>query len=722
MQEIALPRDGARAWLRPRYFILLMALAGGGALFYAHLQIAQWGEDYKSAWMAVDRLFDLTFALGLIAIAFCVGRRCARGLGLAFTGLAEELTVSVMLGVGLLGLVVLGLGLGGMLAALPVSLAIAVLMCVSWREVATLTNVMKAGIAAVMATRMRLALTILFCAFFAVLLLRALTPPHAYDEAIYHLPATKSFIDHGRVYPLVDNAAGNMPFLMQMIYAIALMARSDTAAKVFSLLVALICALALYAFCARFLSRRTGVVALFAFFGAGMVIEVSVTCRVDVALACMLFMATTALMISLESDGRGWLYASALLAGFALGVKHTAAVWVLLLGVMFLLESFLRRSAAPLTIIKRAALYTAITLLVASPWFIKNQLWFHNPIYPFATGEVTELSDGHARYFTDADEARLDAHLEQARRALPDLVKEREAELAQAVANRQIQHPPHFWEYFSDPDLYNAPEGYHEPNYLFLFAPLVLFLRKSRHVIWLVALSVGFYALLTQVIWHSRYLLPMYPALTIATAYVLTELTDWAALKARSRWVAIGSKALAAIALSAALAPLAFTSLTQFGELRSAQYLTGQMSRRSFMSSMFYYQAINFINRTLPRDARVMMIGAQMSYGLQRDYVADTSLDTTGWQRLLLHNDSMAEVRDDLKRQGITHLLVAYGIFPWGAKRSGSASLMTSKVLEKSRPDYYVQLRNWAALDLFTSQYVEPLYSDQAKYIIYRLR
>src|SRR6185369_2908674 len=178
---------------------------------------------------------------------------------------------------------------------------------------------------------------------------------------------------------------------------------------VLSLYVALICGLAIYGFCARFLSRRTGVVALFAFFGAGMVIEVSVTCRVDVALACMLFMATYALMISLESDGRGWLYASALLAGFALGVKHTAAVWVLLLGVMFLLDSFWRSSAPRLTIIKRAALYTAITLLVASPWFIKNQLWFHNPIYPFATGEVAELSDDHVRYFTPADEAKLDA-------------------------------------------------------------------------------------------------------------------------------------------------------------------------------------------------------------------------------------------------------------------------------------------------------------------------
>src|SRR2546423_908601 len=421
MQEIALARDGARVWLRPRYFVWLMALALGGALFYAHLQIAQWGEDYKGPWMVVDRLFDLSFAMGVTAIAFCVGRRGSRILRLSFAGTAEELTFSVMLGVGVIGLVVLGLGLAGMLSPLPVSLSLAILMALSWREGARLYGAMKTGMAAVLATRWRLALALIFCAFVAVLLMRALTPPHAYDEAIYHLPATTAFIDHGRIYPLVDNAAGNMPFLMQMLYAIALMAKSDTAAKVFSLIVALTCGLALYAFCARFLSRRTGTVALFAFFAAGMVIEVAITCRVDVSLACMLFMATYAMMIALERSTRGWLYASALFAGFALGIKHTAVVWVLLLGVMFLLESFLRKSA-PLTSIKRGVLYAAITLLVASPWFIKNQIWFHNPIYPFATGEVTELSDGKVNYFTDADETRLDAHFEQARRALPDFV------------------------------------------------------------------------------------------------------------------------------------------------------------------------------------------------------------------------------------------------------------------------------------------------------------
>lgn len=722
MNEIALSKNGLGEWFRLRYLLLLMALILCGGVFYAHLQTVQRGENYQGAWMLVDRLFDLSFALGLVAIAFCVGRKSARLLSLTFSNVAEEFSFSAMMGIGIIGLIVLFLGLARMLLPLPVGLALAVLMALSWREGATGYRVVKAGIAAATATWPRRALALLFCAFVAILMLRALTPPHAYDEAIYHLPATRSFIDQGQVYPLVDNAAGNMPFLMQMLYAICLMAKTDIAAKVLSLYVALICGLAVYGFCARFLSRRTGVVALFAFFGAGIVIEVAVTCRVDVSLACMLFMATYAMMVSLKTGERGWLYASALFAGFALGIKHTAAVWILLLGVMYLLESFLRKAAPPLLVIKRGLLYTAITLLIASPWFIKNQLWFHNPIYPFATGEVAEFSADRVSYFTPADEVKLDAHFEQARRRLPALAQARETELIRAVANRAIQHPPHFWEYFTNPDLYNTPESYHDPNYLFLFLPLLLLLRKSRWVIWLAALSIAYYLLLTQVIWHSRYLLPMYPALSVATAYVLTELAEWAAVKAKSRWLSMASKAIPAVVLVVILGPLAFTSIMQFVQLRGPEYITGQLSRHDFMSSMFYYSPIDYINHALPQNSRVMMIGAQMSYGLQRDYIADTSLDTLGWQRLLLRNDSLLAVQNDLKQQGITHILVGYSIFPWGATRGGSASLMTSEILQKSRPDYYVQLRNWATLDLFTSQYVDQIYASPSGYVLYRLR
>jgi hypothetical protein len=722
MNEIALSANAVGERFRLRYLVLPLAAIVSAALVYAHVQVVRLGEDYQGALMPIDRLFDLAFVAALLAVAFCVGRRSARWLSLSFANRAEEISFSSMMGVGLIGLAVLALGLARMLTPLPVTLLLALLIALSWREGFTLLAAIKQSARSVQASRTRLALTILFAALIAVLMMRALAPPHAYDEAIYHLPATESFVDHGRIYPLVDNAAGNMPFLMQMVYALCLMAKTDIAPRVFSLLVALICALAIYGFCARFLSRRTGVVAAFAFFAAGMVIEVAVTCRVDVSLACVLFLATYAMMIHLHTNDRGWLMASALMSGFALGIKHTAAVWILLLGVMVVLESLLTKSAPLRLIIKRVLLYAALTLLVASPWFIKNQVWFHNPIYPFATGEVAALDASGVHYFTPADDARLDAHFEQARQALPALVERRESELAAAVASRSIQHPPHFWEYFTDADRYNLPEQYHDPNYLFLFAPLLLIVRRSRRVLWLTALGVAYFVLLTQVIWHSRYLLPIYPALTIAVAYALTSLGEWAVAKGRSRLLCIAAKALPVVALIVTLGPLAFTSLMQSVQLRGPEYLVGQLSRRGFMSSVIYYPTIDYINRTLPPTARVMMIGAQMSYGLKRDHITDTSLDTLGWQRLLLRNDSMAGVADDLKRQGVTHLLVGHSIFTWGAARGGSASLMTAKILEKSRKDYYLQLRNGVTLDRFLSEYAEAIYSDPSRQVLYRLK
>ena len=116
-----------------------------------------------------------------------------------------------------------------------------------------------------------------------------------------------------------------------------------------------------------------------------------------------------------------------------------------------------------------------------------------------------------------------------------------------------------------------------------------------------------------------------------------------------------------------------------------------------------------------------MMIGAQMSYEMRPDHIADISSDTLGWQRLLARNDSLTAVHNDLKQQGVTHILVAYGIFAWGAARAGESSPVTFGVEVRSRPNNYVQLRNWTTLDMFTSQFVEQVYSDKMGFILYRL-
>jgi len=114
MNELLLSRSkGGLSLLARRLVFILAALGLAVALVYAHIDIKRMGDDYKGAILLVDRIFDLSFAFGLTAAAFCVGRRAARLLSLEYANIAEELSFSIMIGVGIIGIVTLGLGLAG---------------------------------------------------------------------------------------------------------------------------------------------------------------------------------------------------------------------------------------------------------------------------------------------------------------------------------------------------------------------------------------------------------------------------------------------------------------------------------------------------------------------------------------------------------------------------------------------------------------------------------
>jgi hypothetical protein len=693
-----------------------------GAALYAHLHIASAGDTYTGPLALLDRVFDIFLASALVGVGFCVGRKLLRFWALSFASVAEEVSFSVMLGTGVIALAVLGLGLAGLLKLLPVSLLALLFVGATYKEVVRLFAASREMFANATATKTGKRLVLLFCLLLGILLLRAATPPHDFDDAIYHLSVTDSFVRRGQVYPIIDNSAGNISFLIQMIYAICLLAKADIAAKIYCLFLTLICGLSLYAFAARFFSRRTGVIALFAFFAAGMVVEVAITTRIDVSLACMVWVATYAMILYFESQRRGWLYVSAMLAGFALGIKYTAGVWLFLLGLMFLIESFRKKTSPVFTTLRLAVVYASIAMALASPWFIKNWIWFHNPVYPFITGEVADYSSGQPKYFMPEDELKLEAHFENARSANPSLVEERKQVLEKTVSERVIQSPPHFWEYFTKPDIYSFPESSHYPNYLFLLTPLLIFVPKHRWVTWLALLSIAFFIFMTAVSWFPRYLLPLYPPLTLISAYVLTALTDRVGEKGTRVSRIFPARLLVVIVLAITVGFIAVSSWVLAARVKSMDFISGQTSRRNFMSVAFYYPPIDFINHNLPEQARVMLLGAQMSYGLKRDYIADISLEATEWRRLLIRNNSLAAVHNDLKQRGVTHLLVSYDSFRWGATRSGKGSVDNLRAAQSGRPDYYVQLRNWATLDQYSSNFLEPVYSDKFGFILYRLK
>ena len=310
-----------------------------------HLQLGERASNVTGPLAILDHIFDFTLALGLSILALGVGASLCKQLKVEFTGTAEALSFSMFVGTGVLGLAVLFLGLLNLLYIWAVGPVIVLTVVLCRKSLVQIPGQIQNGLKTATLTRESRILTALFCLLVALLLLRTLVPPTTPDELIYHLPVPYEFAKRGSVYPSYDNLFGNLPFLINMIYVLCQMAGSDIAARVFSLFLAVSTAFGLYAFCARYLARRTGVIALFAFFGAGMVVEVSVTARIDVSLAGMLFLATYAMINHLETDQRGWMWVSAILSGFSLGIKSSAGPWLVVIGAMYLFEKLFRKRA-----------------------------------------------------------------------------------------------------------------------------------------------------------------------------------------------------------------------------------------------------------------------------------------------------------------------------------------------------------------------------------------
>jgi 4-amino-4-deoxy-L-arabinose transferase-like glycosyltransferase len=691
----------------------------------AHIQLGNSAENATGALALLNQIYSLTLALALSVVLLSVGHAVFRRLRLDTASAAEEISFCFFLGTGAVGLTVLLLGIIGVLRFWPMALLLVFLIAVTVRDSRELYSIVRRSITAATDNREARVLTAVFLSLTLLLILRAATPPHTADELIYHLPVPRQFVQQKRIFPSYDNSLGNVPFLIHMIYALCLVFGSDIAAKLFSLFLAITTSLALYAFCARFLTRRVGVIAMFAFFAAGMVVEVAITTRIDVSLAGMLFMCTYSMMNYFKSEQQNWLWLSAVFAGLSLGIKHSAGLWLLAVGAMYFIQRLLLTREHLSSFLQRGVGFIFIAVVIASPWYIKNYVWFGNPIYPFVTGELAQTGPTGIRYFNLDDESKLDLHFSSVRERNPELVKMLETELTQAINSRPERHPLRVWEFFTQPNTYLMAEPYHYPNYLFLFAPFLAFCRRNRWVIWLAVLSVIYVLSVVTTSWIARYLLPAYPPLTIVSAYVLSSASD----RLRHRTSVAGK--LPIYAVSAALSIVVLAGALSMRYFNSFSFLAGTISEHGFRSSLSYYRPIDFINKQLPADARVMIIGAQMNYGIQRDYLTDESWFATKWRRLLVRNSSLEEVNRDIKQQGFTHILYSPGIFKYaamlGVEGTGGMNLIaegeTNVSDEAGRlgPDYQL-LRNWATFSEYQSTFLETVYSDENGYYVYKIK
>lgn len=694
----------------------LVILAAAG--IYGHTKVSVDPDHTTGLPLVLDHLFNILIACGMFALFFATGRRILGLFGFEWNSFAEEGTFSVAVGAGVLALFILAAALCGMLNIYVVGIIFVVALALCGSQLFRLLEVVQTAISRDYSRPIEIVYILGFAAVLLVLVLRALTPPHAVDEAIYHLAVVKRFVETGSLTPLYDIAQGNTHLLAHMLFAPCLMLGADSAAKLLSVGFSLVTALSLFAYARRFFDETTGYLAALGFFGAGMVTEVAITARIDVILAGFLFLATYSLTIYLENRETRWLWLSAFLSGVAVSVKLTGLSWVALLGCMYLFETLLRSPKPEIFLhLRRGVFYFLILVAVISPWLVKNYVYFRDPFYPFAHGEtVSDQRTQPISYFGDAEEAKLDTYFQGARERNPQVAQRIDQILAQAAARRPERHPLRFWGYFTNPTVYNVGEPDHTPNYLFLVCPLFLIFTRNRKLLWLGVSCVAFFIITAWAAWTARYLLPIYPPLTLIAAYTIARMTQW--LKSKSSF-AIVLPVMALVLTTGATLLMETTRLIKMFELN---YINGSLSRADYLNLVFYYPALRYVNENVSRDAKVLMIGSQMGYDLQRPYVGDTTWEATPWRRLLLKGSTPEGVRDAMKAEGITHVIYAPELYIF-ATTTGALSIASHESKGPSRPDYYEQLRNWTTFEDFKGKYLQQIYKDQdSRYGVYVLR
>jgi 4-amino-4-deoxy-L-arabinose transferase-like glycosyltransferase len=207
-----------------------------------------------------------------------------------------------------------------------------------------------------------------------------------WDTIAYHLAVPKLWLAAGHIYPIPFIHHSNFPQSVDNLYIWGLAWGGQTGAKTFQICFYLLGLITVFGFArARYGAKAAGWAAL-AFGTVPVVLWEAGTGYIDVAHG--LYAAVGVLLLAdiiedlskgADSPTKPWPIA-ALCLGFAAGSKYTGLQVFIAVGVVFGAYALLKNKGKG---VKTLAATLGLACVVCSPWYIKNELWAGNPVYPF---------------------------------------------------------------------------------------------------------------------------------------------------------------------------------------------------------------------------------------------------------------------------------------------------------------------------------------------------
>lgn len=480
--------------------------------------------------------------------------------------------------------------------------------------------------------------------FLMAMALGAMLPSIDFDVKEYHIQGPKEWFMNGAIEMLPHNVYTSFPFLTEMFHLLGMELSSDwylgaLAGKLVLMTFAPLTGLAVFAAADRLFDHRAAWAALLIHLSTPWTYRISIIAYAEGGLTFFLMATVLAVIIraqsqtDLPSDGEASITATrrltllaGLLAGSAMACKYPGLLSVVIpAATVLLLLEWKSSDSSPLTrrVAKVLITFGIGCVITIGPWLLKNLYETGNPVYPLMNSVF------HGIDWTPTLEANW----------------------------KNTHGPPHHQPFDLLVKFYDVTlkSDWLSPL-MFSLAPLAFLTRWNRRFIGCLWLYVGFLFLSWWVLTHriDRFWVPMIPVVALLAGGGIW----WTAHR-------LWCSAAGAFVALCVLFNLGFITTVNCG---LNTWLGDLEEIRD--SAEFTSEPVAYLNRMqLPTDAKVLFVGEAQVFDAHVPLVYNTVFDISIFEQWCSANEpgvpaadqkmkSSDEIRERLKAEGITHILV----------------------------------------------------------------
>ncbi len=609
-------------------------------------------------------MVELVYILLIATIAAGMGLVLLRKVGPICVSRAEELVFSIGLGLGIIALGVMALGFARLLYSEVFYGLLVFGAIVGRKELVGLAGRLQGRLSG---THLDFRSFYFWLALFIIFglllnLLRALLPAHgAVDPLAYHLALPKLYLLKHHISFERTLTGALYADNIGMLYLLALDLRDAALAQVVHWFMGTVTVFSIWCFCREYFSSRVGLWGAAIYSSMPVFVFFSPLAYTDIGVGLFQYLGAWALVKWVQDGKDRTLLLTAIFMGLAMGAKHTAIFMAIVAAFSVVVRGVYKKEDS-LAIIKSLAVYSFVSLGLASPWYLRALWEAGNPVWPVANDFFAGLPYGGSYSVSSAATVVSETFVERASNLLYWCV----ASLWEWAWNEQLG-----WQ--------RATGVY----FVALLPGIIAYWRRPR-VLWLALACFTYYLLAVLYIdGNPRYNFALFALLSSLAGLVAERLSNQ-----RNR---ILGRIFNGIFIATIVCNLGLGYALSYQGINFV--FSHQSSEQFLLKNEGNYQAFRFVDQHLPEDSKILLQGIVKGYYCARPYMWDHP-----YQRLLQYDDykSAEELLARMGELGLTHIVRMKYIPPGRTEGIGY-------------PQYFADAEH----EDFRKKYLKVLYHDR---------